>query len=154
MIIRAALKDTDAGLANSKAIGEREIHALMEDLANAIRAKDVDSLMTHYASDVLTFDLLPPLQYQGVDAIRQRVSQWFSSFRGPIGLEMRHLSITAGDDVAFCSSLNGSTGINKDGAKIEMWWRGSRVCFLPILERRKVSLNRSSRKSAKRHSRR
>ena len=53
------------------------------------------------------------------------MSEWFSSFQGPIGLEMLNLSITAGDDVAFCSSLNGSTGINKDGAKIEMWWRAT-----------------------------
>jgi uncharacterized protein (TIGR02246 family) len=123
--MRAVLKDTDVGLANGKAVGEREIHAVMDNLANAIRAKDVDALMAHYAPDVLTFDLLPPLQYQGADAIRKRVSQWFSSFQGSIGLEMRHLSITAGDDVAFCSSLNGSTGINKDGAKIEMWWRAT-----------------------------
>ncbi len=123
--MRSALKDTDVGLANGKAIGEREIHTLMDDMANAIRAKDVDALMAHYAPDVLTFDLLPPLQYQGADAIRKRVSQWFSSFQGPIGLEMRNLSVTAGDDVAFCSSLNGSTGANKDGAKVEMWWRAT-----------------------------
>ena len=123
--MRAALKDTDAGLANGKATGEREIHAIMDNLANAIRAKDVDALMAHYAPDVLTFDLLPPLQYQGADAIRKRVSEWFSSFQGPIGLEMRNLNITAGDDVAFCSSLNGSTGTNKDGTKIEMWWRAT-----------------------------
>lgn len=121
----AALKDADVGLANRKTIGENEIHAVMDDLANAIRAKDVDALMAHYAPDVLTFDLLPPLQYQGADAVRKRVSQWFSSFQGFIGLEMRNLSITAGDDVAFCSSLNGSTGTNKDGAKIEMWWRAT-----------------------------
>jgi ketosteroid isomerase-like protein len=38
---------------------------------------------------------------------------------------MRNLSITAGDDVAFCSSLNGVTGTNKDGAKIDMWWRAT-----------------------------
>ena len=116
--MRAAVKDTDVGMANGKAIGERKIHAVMDNLANAIRAKDVDALMAHYAPDVLTFDLLPPLQYQGADAIRKRVSQWFSSFQGSIGFEMRNLSITAGDDVAFCSSLNGVTGTNKDGTKI------------------------------------
>ena len=121
----AALKDTNVGLANRETIGESEIHAVMDNLANAIRAKDVDALMAHYAPDVLTFDLLPPLQYQGADAVRKRVSQWFSSFQGPIGLEMLNLSITAGDDVAFCSSLNGSTGTDKDDAKIEMWWRAT-----------------------------
>jgi hypothetical protein len=39
---------------------------------------------------------------------------------GHLALEILNLSITAGDDVAFCSSLNGSTGTNKDDANIEM----------------------------------
>ncbi len=121
----AALKDTNVGLANRETIGESEIHAVMDHVADTIRAKDVDALMAHYAPDVLTFDLLPALQYQGANAVRKRVSQWFSSFQGPIGFEILNLSITAGDDVAFCSSLNGSTETNKDGAKIEMWWRAT-----------------------------
>jgi ketosteroid isomerase-like protein len=28
--------------------------------------------------------------------------EWFASFRGPIGYEVRDLSVTAADDVAFC----------------------------------------------------
>ncbi len=53
------------------------------------------------------------------------MSQWFSLSQGRIDLEMLNRRIAAGDDVAFCSSLNGSTGTNKDGAKIEMWWRAT-----------------------------
>ena len=97
----------------------------------AIRTKDVNALMAHYAPDVLTFDLLSPLQYKGADAIGKRVAEWFSSFQGPIGYEMSNLSITSGDDVAFCHSLNGSNGTNKDGAKVEMWWRATN-CFRKI----------------------
>jgi ketosteroid isomerase-like protein len=102
---------------------ERQIRALVDDLAIAIRFKDVEGLMGHYAPDVLTFDLLPPLQHSGADAIRNRLSDWFSSFQGPIGFEMRNLNITAGDDVAFCHSLNGVSGARKDGGVIDMWWR-------------------------------
>lgn len=123
--MRAALKDDAFDIAHGKAIGEDEIRAIMDSLANAIRSKDVNALMAHYAPDVLTFDLLSPLQYTGSDAIRKRVSQWFSSFQDSIGFEMHNLSITAGDDVAFCHSLNGSRGTNKDGAKVEMWWRAT-----------------------------
>jgi len=123
--MRAVLKDDEADLTDGNPIGEREIRALMRDLASAIHAKDIDALMAHYAPDVLTFDLLAPLQHSGTDAIRRRVSEWFSSFQGPIGYEMRNLSITAGDDVAFCHSLNSSIGTNKDGAKVEMWWRAT-----------------------------
>jgi uncharacterized protein (TIGR02246 family) len=110
---------------------ERQIRALVDDLAIAIRFKDVEGLMGHYAPDVLTFDLLPPLQHSGADAIRNRLSDWFSSFQGPIGFEMRNLSITAGDDVAFCHSLNGVSGARKDGGVIDMWWRATN-CFRKI----------------------
>jgi ketosteroid isomerase-like protein len=40
-------------------ISERPLPALIDDLANAIRAKDVNAVMTYYAPDVLAFDLLP-----------------------------------------------------------------------------------------------
>jgi ketosteroid isomerase-like protein len=65
-------------------ISERPLRALIDDLANAIRAKDVNAVMTYYAPDILAFDLLPPLQYRGAEAIRNRLSEWFSSFEGPI----------------------------------------------------------------------
>ena len=117
--------------ANSQTRSERQIRALIDDLAIAIRIKDVDALMGHYAPDVLTFDLLPPLQYSGADAIRKRVSDWFSSFQGPIGFAMLNLSITAGDDVAFCHSLNGVSGASRDGGPIDMWWRATN-CFRKI----------------------
>jgi uncharacterized protein (TIGR02246 family) len=123
--MRAAFKDEEADAAHGQAIGETEIRALLDHVATAIRAKDVGALMAHYAPDVMTFDLLSPLQYTGAEAIGKRVSQWFSSFQGPIGYEMRNLSITAGDDIAFCHSLNGSSGTSKDGAKVDMWWRAT-----------------------------
>jgi ketosteroid isomerase-like protein len=125
--MRSALKDDELDLAHGQAIGENEIRALLDQLANAIRAKDVNALMANYAADAETFDLLAPLQHSGTDAIRIRVSEWFSSFEGPIDYEMHNLSITAGDDVAFCHSLTGSSGTRKDGTEIEMWWRATNV---------------------------
>jgi uncharacterized protein (TIGR02246 family) len=116
---------------NSNAIGECQIRTLMDNLADAIRSKDVNAITAQYAPDVLAFDLLPPLQYSGADAIRKRVSEWFSSFQGSIGFEMRNLSITAGDDVAYCYSLNGVSGTTKGGAKVDMWWRATN-CFRKI----------------------
>jgi uncharacterized protein (TIGR02246 family) len=122
--MRAALKDGEVDMksANSK---ELQIRTLIDGMANAIRTKDVNALMACYAPDVVAFDLLPPLQYAGAEAIRKRVSQWLSSFQGSVGFEMCNLSITTGDDVAFCHSLNGVSGTSKDGSKIDMWWRAT-----------------------------
>jgi uncharacterized protein (TIGR02246 family) len=116
---------------SSKATEESQIRKLIDDQVKAIRDKDSKALMSDFAPDVLLFDLINPLQYSGSDAARSRAEEWLSSFQGPIGYEIRDLSITAGDDVAFCHSLNGVSGMKTDGERIEMWWRAT-VCFQKI----------------------
>jgi ketosteroid isomerase-like protein len=44
---------------------------------------------------------------------------------------MRGLEITEGGDVAFCHSLNGVSGTNTGGKRVEMWWRAT-TCFRKI----------------------
>jgi ketosteroid isomerase-like protein len=51
-----------------------------------------------------------------------------SSFERPVGYEVRDLSITAGDEVAFCHSLNRVTGTTIGGKKIDMSWRATLCC--------------------------
>jgi uncharacterized protein (TIGR02246 family) len=110
---------------------EDAIRQLMNDSANAVRSRDVDALMSHFAPDVLSFDVVNPLQYRGADAARARAEEWFGSFEGPIGYEVRDLVITSGSDVAFCHSLNQVSATKKDGGKLEMWWRAT-VCLRKI----------------------
>jgi len=107
---------------------ESAIREIMNDQVEAIRARDVTRALSNYAPDVLAFDLINPLQYGGIEGLRKRLEEWFASFRGPLGFEMRDLSITAGNDVAFCHGLNGVNGTKTDGEKIEMWWRAT-VCL-------------------------
>jgi ketosteroid isomerase-like protein len=112
---------------NGKATATAEISALSGDQAKAIRAKDIDGSGSNYAPDVLLFDVVNPLQRTGSDAARKRLAEWFASFRGPIGYELRDLSITTGDDVAFCHSPNRVRAATTDGPKLDMWWRAT-VC--------------------------
>jgi ketosteroid isomerase-like protein len=72
--------------------------------------------------------VVDPLRRMGSDAARKRLAEWFAWFRGPIGYELRALSITAGDDVAFCHSLNRVNPTTTDGRKLDMWWRAT-VCY-------------------------
>ena len=116
---------------NGKATAEAEIRALIEDQAKAIRAKDVDGSVASYAADVLLFAVVNPLQSTGSDAARARLAEWFASFRGPIGYELRDLSIAAGDEVAFCHSLNRVRATTTGGQKLDMWWRAT-VCYRRI----------------------
>jgi ketosteroid isomerase-like protein len=100
---------------------EAEIRALVDHWANAIRAKDVDGVMAHYAADSVTFDLAPPLMSTGADAPGLRA--WFATWRGGLGYEIRDLTIFADADAAFCHSLNRLSGTKTDGEKNDIWFR-------------------------------
>jgi uncharacterized protein (TIGR02246 family) len=102
-----------------------EIRQLVDDFAAAVRTQNVDALMSNFAPDVLTFDVVGPLQAIGTDAARKRTEEWFASFEGPIGYQIRDLTITATDDIAFCHSLNQVSAMRTDGQKLEMWWRAT-----------------------------
>ena len=116
---------------NARAIDETEIRQLMDGWARALRAKDVNGVMSHHAPDILSFDLAPPLQYSGADVYRKSLEEWFLTFRGPVGYDIRDLRITAGEDVAFCHSLNRISGARTNGEETDVWVRAT-VCFRKI----------------------
>jgi len=117
--------------ATSKATDAAQIRALIDDRAKAVRAKDVNAAISSIAPDVLSFDVVNPLQQIGSDASRKRAEEWFSSLQGPIGFEIRDLSISAGDDVAFSHGLSHVSATKTDGGQLDMWWRTT-TCFRKI----------------------
>jgi len=110
---------------NGRASDEAQIHKLIEDRVEAVRDKDLARAMASVGPEILSFDVVNPLRYSGSEALRQRAQAWFSSYQGPIGFEVRDLSITAGHDVAFSYSLNRVVGTLTDGTRIDMWWRST-----------------------------
>ena len=114
--------------ATSEALDEAQIRALIDGRANAVRARDVKGAISSLAPDILSFDVVNPLQRVGSDASAKRAEEWFSSFEGPIGYEIRNLSITAGNDVAFSHGLSHVSATRADGEQLDMWWRTT-VCF-------------------------
>jgi PhnB protein len=104
------------------------LRALIDDWAEAMRAKDADRAMAHCAADVVTFDLAPPL----VSSVNAKdLEAWFATWQGPLGYEVRDLKIGAGEDVAFCHSLNRLSGTKTDGEKADVWFRQT-LCFRKI----------------------
>jgi uncharacterized protein (TIGR02246 family) len=114
--------------ATGKALDETQLRKLMDDRVNAVRRKDVNASMSSLAPDILSFDVVNPLQRIGVESSRKRAEDWFSSFLGPIGHEIQDLVITAGDDVAFCHGLSHVSATRRGGEQLDMWWRTT-VCF-------------------------
>jgi uncharacterized protein (TIGR02246 family) len=119
------------GIANSKTPDEAQIRALIDDRAQAVRDKNVNGAISSIAPGVLSFDVVNPLQQMGSDAAKKRAEQWFSSFEGPIGYEIRDLGITAGDNVAFSHGLSHVSATKTDGGQLDMWWRTT-LCFRKI----------------------
>ena len=102
---------------------EAAIKRVLEGGVEAVRARDIDGVMSNYAPELVAFDIVPPLRYVGADAYRKPWEEVFSSFQGPIGYEIHDLSITVGDDVAFTHSLNRISGTMNTGHKTDLWVR-------------------------------
>jgi len=102
---------------------EAEIRQRIEQWVDALQAKDLNVLMSYYASDILTFDIVPPLHYQGIEAYKKNFEAWFAAVQGPIDYETRDLRITTGDAVAFCHSLNRVRSTTTTGKHTETWVR-------------------------------
>ncbi len=102
---------------------EADIKRVIERGIEAVRRKDIEGVMSIYAQDVVSFDIVPPLRYIGADVFRNVWEEVFSSFQGPIGYETHDLHITAGDDVAFAYSLNRISGTLNTGQQTGLWLR-------------------------------
>jgi uncharacterized protein (TIGR02246 family) len=113
---------------NERTKNEAAIRELIDGYVNAVRAKDIDGVMSVYAPDLVAFDVVPPLQYVGAEAFRKVWQGFFETFQAPIPYEVRDLSITAGDDVAFSHSLNRNSGTMKNGQKTDRWLRWT-ACY-------------------------
>lgn len=104
---------------------QSEIKAQLDSRSEAIWTKDIDRLMSFYSPDIIYFDVVPPLQYTGSDALRDRFSHWFDGFEGPIGQEVSDLSISASGDTAVACMLIRATGTLKNGDEVGLWVRAT-----------------------------
>jgi uncharacterized protein (TIGR02246 family) len=109
---------------------EAAIRELIDGFVKAIHAKDIHGVMSVFAPEVISFDLGPPLQHGGGETFMKRWLELFESYQSPFDYEVRDLSITAGDDVAFSHSLNRVSGLQK-GQKSNRWLRWT-ACYRKI----------------------
>jgi uncharacterized protein (TIGR02246 family) len=108
-------------------IGENKNEAAIRDLINgfakALGAKDVDGCMSVFAPEIVSFDILPPLQAVGADAFVKHWHEFFESYQGPLYVEFPDVSVSADDNVAFSYCLHRIVGTLKNGHKTDFWLR-------------------------------
>jgi ketosteroid isomerase-like protein len=107
---------------------DSEVRALLDLQSEAMRTKDIDRLMSLYASDIVYFDLVPPLRYAGSVALRDRFLDWFGRWTSPIGQEVRDLNISASGDVAAAFMLIRTSGTLASGQEVGYWVRVTNGC--------------------------
>ncbi|GIH16919.1 YybH family protein [Rugosimonospora africana] len=104
------------------------IRRQIDEIVEGIGAKDLECLKRIYATDVVSFDVEPPLQHVGVEAKLKNWAKVFEFFQD-VKYELRDLTLTVGDDVAFAHGFGRLSGtLNNGTATNGMWVRGT-FCF-------------------------
>lgn len=101
---------------------EAEIRQLVDKLVDSIRTADLEGLRECFASEVVSFDVGPRLQDLGVEAKLKNWEEAFAVLQPPLGYEIRNLTITVGDDVAFAHGINRLSG-TFNGIRFGPWVR-------------------------------
>lgn len=102
---------------------EAQIRQLIADQQSAICTKDVDQIMSHYASKVIVFDVKPPFQTQGKEAFRRVWEECLPCFPDSFEIETRDLNITVSGDLAFAHWLFRFTEMEQDHPAMQTWMR-------------------------------
>ncbi|MEU0264608.1 nuclear transport factor 2 family protein [Nocardioides sp. NPDC006303] len=102
---------------------EVAIRRQIEKVVEGLRAKDLDALREPYVSDVVSFDVEPPLQHVGIEAKLANWTRVFEVFE-TVDYELRDLALTIGGDAAYGHAFGRLSGTMRNGvATAGMWVR-------------------------------
>ncbi|WP_280345573.1 YybH family protein [Nocardia neocaledoniensis] len=94
---------------------------LVGGLVDGLRAKDLAALRELYTPDVVSFDVEAPLQHVGIAAKLANWARVFEVFE-TVDYEVRDLTFTVGEDVAFGHGFGRLSGAVAGGARIDGMW--------------------------------
>ena len=97
---------------------EANIKALTDQYVADVNARNIDAIMSHYASDVFVFDVVPPRQYVGADAYRKDWEGLLGQFKS-LKFELSDLSVASDGQVAWGHSIQRLTGTVQMGKKAQ-----------------------------------
>ncbi|MET7463251.1 nuclear transport factor 2 family protein [Nonomuraea sp. NPDC005501] len=102
---------------------EAEIRGRIDKIIEGLRAKDLEGLKQVYSTDIVSFDIESPLQDVGIEAKLKNWAKVFTLFES-VNYEIRDLTLTVGDEVAFGHAFGRLSGTLKGGpATSGMWVR-------------------------------
>jgi ketosteroid isomerase-like protein len=114
----------DVGMAPTRS----EIKTLLDAWLEAVRRKDIERLLALYAPGIVYFDVVPPLQIKGLDAVRRNFMRWFNLWNGDIDAEIDDLHISQSGSLATAVMLYRVRGTLKPGLDVDYWVRATVSC--------------------------
>jgi uncharacterized protein (TIGR02246 family) len=102
---------------------EREILALIERWAEAVRKEDRPAIRLDHDADMLMFDVPPPFLSRGLDAYMATWKMFLSSCEKPVAFDFHDIEITAGEDVAFATAVGNCVNIDLKGHREPLQFR-------------------------------
>ena len=81
------------------------IRGLLEQWAHRTSTGQQNRILDNHKPEALIFDVLEPLQYEGVTAYRESWDEWQPETAGEIIFTLERLKITAGDQAGFAHGL-------------------------------------------------
>jgi uncharacterized protein (TIGR02246 family) len=112
-------------------VDEAKIRQQIDKIIEGLRAKDLEGLKQLYATDVVSFDVEPPLQHVGVEAKLKNWAKVFAFFES-VTYAVRDLTLTVGNDVAFGHAFARLSGTLKDGTATNGMWVRVTYCLRNI----------------------
>lgn len=104
---------------------EEQIRELLDHYAHATRMGKQDEVLANHAPDVVIYDVLPPMKYEGAKAYRESWDEWQPETVKPIMFDLQELTITAGNEVAFAFGFIHCGGTKPNGETFEDWVRAT-----------------------------
>jgi len=83
---------------------EAEVRTIVENWAQAVRNRDISTILAHHSQDMVMFDVPPPLQLSGIEAYRKTWDLFFK-YTKPGVFDIQELQVAADENVAFCFAL-------------------------------------------------
>ncbi|MBO0827210.1 MAG: nuclear transport factor 2 family protein [Streptosporangiales bacterium] len=110
---------------------EAAIRQQIGKIVEGLRGKDLEVLRHLYAADVVSFDVEPPLQHVGIAAKLKNWENVFAIFQD-IRYEVRDLTLTVGDQVAYGYAFGRLGGTLENGAATSGMWVRATFCFRKV----------------------
>jgi ketosteroid isomerase-like protein len=134
---RERLAAPERANSDTRVNAREELRELVDERVRAVRTKDVTAIRARPADDVITFDVLPPLNSRGSAGVIEHMQEWFDGYDGPIDFSVHAVNIDAEGDIGFCSFVYHVGGTLTTGGQVDMWVRAT-LCCRKINERWRI----------------